>query len=220
MALIAAYDEASCIASVVRGTLAHVSEVVVVDDGSTDATAAGAEAAGATVLRHAKNRGKGTAVRTGLAHLLAAEPTHVLFLDGDGQHDPADIPLLLAPAQRGDADFVVAERTFLKAEMPPARYYANTLGSRIMSALIGTPIRDSQSGFRLIRADLLRAVRLTANRYEVETEILIKLARRGARLERVPVRATYGLIRSKMRPVRDVFRICMLAMRYRYLETE
>jgi hypothetical protein len=102
--------------------------------------------------------------------------------------------------------------------MPAPRFYSNVIGSRILSRFIGAPVSDSQSGFRLIRADLLRHIELTATGYEIETEILIKLARAGARLERVPVqRLQYQGARSKIRPFRDTFRTCMLALWYRYL---
>ena len=85
-----------------------------------------------------------------------------------------------------------------------------------MSKLTATSIRDSQSGFRLIKSELLRPLSLTARRYEIEAEILVKLVRRGARIERIPVTSTWSGTKSKMRPIRDVFRICMLTMHYRY----
>ena len=216
-ALIAAYNEAPTIEQVVEQSREHVSAVVVVDDGSMDGTRLSAERAGAEVLRHDVNRGKGVAVRTGLEYVLPRDYTHILFMDGDLQHDPRDIPLLLERAQSGPGDFVVAEREFRKSEMPPARFYANRIGSRVMSRIIGTPIGDSQTGFRLIRSHYLRAVRLTARRYEVEAEILIKVVRQGATLDRVVVPTTYTNVRSKLRPFRDVFRICMLTMHYRFL---
>jgi hypothetical protein len=92
------------------------------------------------------------------------------------------------------------------------------IGSRILSLFIGTPVADSQSGFRLVRSELLRRLDLTSTGYEIETEMLIKLVRAGARLERVPVqRLQYQGARSKIRPFRDTFRTCMLALWYRYL---
>ncbi len=214
--LIAAFNEESTIGCVVSGARPFLQQIVVLDDGSEDRTATLAEEAGARVLRHQRNQGKGVAVRTGLAHLLREDFTHVLFMDADLQHDPADIPLLLDKAENGLAEFVVAERVFDRETMPRARYYANTIGSWVMSRLTATPIRDSQSGFRLVRADLLRTLTLTARRYEIEAEILVKLVRRGARVERVAVESKYDGARSKMRPIRDVLRICMLTMRYRY----
>ena len=102
--------------------------------------------------------------------------------------------------------------------MPPARFYSNVIGSRILSWFIGAAVADSQSGFRLIRSDWLRRVTLTGRGYEIETEMLIKLTRAGARLERVKVaRLDYHGARSHIRPFRDTFRTCMLALRYRYL---
>jgi glycosyltransferase involved in cell wall biosynthesis len=217
-ALIAAYNEERHVSQVVMGTRAHVPDVVLVDDGSADRTAAEAEAAGATVIRHDQNLGKGRALRTGLAHVLTRPFTHVLFLDADLQHDPAEIPKLLEARDAGAGDFVLGEREFLKGAMPPARYYSNVIGSRILSSLIGAEVMDSQSGFRVIRADLLRRIDLTGRGYEIETEMIIKLVRAGARLDRVPVsRLHYDGVQSHIRPFRDTFRTCMLALRYRFL---
>jgi hypothetical protein len=102
--------------------------------------------------------------------------------------------------------------------MPTARFYSNRIGSRILSGFIGTEVADSQSGFRLVRSDCLRGVRLTATGYELETEMLIKLTRNRASLARVSVQARYDGARSKLRSVRDTFRTCMLAVWYRYLD--
>jgi len=214
--LVAAFNEESTIVDVLQGARRFLEDVVVVDDGSQDQTAAVAERAGARVIRHRANEGKGVAVRTGLSFVLGQDFTHVLFIDADLQHNPSDIGLLIEKARDGVGDFVLAERVFNKESMPRSRYYANTIGSRVMSRLTGTQIRDSQCGFRLIRSDLLRPLTLTARRYEIEAEILVKLVRRGAKIERVAVASTYRGARSKMRPIRDVFRICMLTMRYRF----
>lgn len=216
-ALVAAYNEDRHVAEVVAGAARHVSAVVVVDDGSIDQTASRAAAAGATVIRHDRNQGKGSAIRTGLAHVLAGPYSHVLLLDADLQHDPEEIPRLIQCAECGIGDFVVGEREFAREAMPALRFYSNVIGSRILSLFVGARIGDSQSGFRLIRADLLRRVELTATGYEIETETIIKLVRAGAVIERVPVRRlAYQNARSHMRPVRDTFRTCMLAVAYRY----
>jgi glycosyltransferase involved in cell wall biosynthesis len=216
-ALIAAFNEDETIAAVVAGVRPYASEVVVVDDGSADRTAERATDAGAVVIRHERNQGKGRALRTGLARVLAGPCSHVLFIDGDLQHDPNDVPRLLEAAERTGCDLVIAERAFTKGQMPTARFYSNRIGSRILSSFIGTEVTDSQSGFRLIRADRLRQLALTATGYEIETEMLIKLTRGGASLARISIPARYHGARSKLRSFRDTFRTCMMAVRYRYL---
>jgi glycosyltransferase involved in cell wall biosynthesis len=216
-AVVPAFNEASTIADVVTGALAHVETVIVVDDGSTDDTAARARAAGADVIRHVHNRGKGQAVRSGLAHALAGPFTHVLLMDGDLQHRPDDIPRLLEAGRTRRLDLVVGARSFDRARMPRARYYSNVIGSLALSSLVGTSIRDTQSGFRLVRAELLRNLPLTSSGYEIETEMLIKLSCRGACIGDVPVALAYEGARSKLRPVRDTTRTCLLAVYYRFL---
>jgi glycosyltransferase involved in cell wall biosynthesis len=216
-ALIAALNEAPNIARVVDGVRPCVSRVLVVDDGSSDGTGETAAAAGATVIRHEVNRGKGAAIRTGIAAALAGDATHLLLLDGDGQHDPADAPALIAAARAGRGDFVVGERPFDRATMPGSRYWTNRISSRVISRyFVGAEVGDAQSGYRLVATEVLRRLRLTGRGYEIETEMLIKAARSGARLARVPVRLQYDGAVSKLRPWRDTTRTCFLAVKYRF----
>jgi glycosyltransferase involved in cell wall biosynthesis len=216
-ALVPAFNEAGSIAAVVGGVAPHVASVVVVDDGSSDETGALARAAGAEVLSHDRNRGKGHAVRTGLAHVLSRPFTHVLLMDGDLQHRPDDVPKLLAAARDRGLDLVVGARVFDRAQMPASRYYSNVIGSRALSAFVGVRVRDTQSGFRLVACDPLRDLTLTASGYEIETEMLIRLAQKGARIGDVDVTLSYAGARSKLRPVRDTTRTCFLAVYYRFL---
>ena len=219
-ALVPAFNEASQIAKVVGGAIQHVDEVVVIDDGSDDGTAETARAAGATCLRLPANRGKASALRTGIEFAAARSFTHVLTLDGDGQHRPEDIPVLVQTAVRTGADMVIGTRTFERHSMPRARFYSNTFGSRLASALVGREIRDSQSGFRLIRLDKLLNLELRSRFYEFEMEVLIKMARAGCSIEQAPIPAVYedGRARSKMKPVRDTVRICIWSLAFRFLK--
>lgn len=219
VAVIPAFDEARSIGAVVAGVRPYVAEVIVVDDGSRDGTASVARAAGATVISHEKNRGKGSAVRTGIARAaLSHDWTHLLMLDGDMQHLPDEVPVLFEAAARTGADLVVGERTFGKSDMPASRYHANRIGSRALSGFLGTPVRDTQCGFRLFRAEMIRRLTLRATGYEIETEMLVKVRRHGGRIVSAPVTAVYGASVSKLRPVRDTTRTCFLAVYYRYLE--
>jgi glycosyltransferase involved in cell wall biosynthesis len=217
-AVIAAFNEAATIARVVGGVAPHVERVIVVDDGSADATAERARTAGADVIVHPANKGKGHAVRAGLERVLAGDFTHVLLLDGDMQHLPEEAPALLAEAERTGAEIVVGERRFDPTRTPPGRYHANRIGSRVLSWFVGVPVRDTQCGFRVFRVDALRRVPLSARGYEIETEMLVKVTRRGGRVASVPVTAIYAGQASKLRPVPDTTRTCFLAVYYRFLE--
>jgi len=217
-ALIPAFNEASSIAQVVRGLQHSLSQVFVVDDGSSDGTAEKAREAGATVIELANNTGKGSAIRAGLERVLKDEFTHIVLLDGDMQHLPQEASRLLDAARLTGADLVLGERQFSKDRMPTSRYYANRLGSAVLSWFVGANVTDTQCGFRVFRTDALRRLRLTACGYEIETEMLIKVRRRSGLVTSVPVTAVYTGQISKLRPIRDTTRTCFLAVYYRFLE--
>ena len=199
-ALVPAYRCAGLVGGVVRGLLEHLPEVLVVDDGSGDATPGEALSAGARVLTRRENGGKGRAIRDGLADLLGRDVTHVAFVDADGQHDPDDLPALLSAARSG-ADFVVGSRLKDPATMPAKNFWANTIGDKVLSRMTGLPIEDGQSGYRVIASRLLRRLNLRASRYSIENEILIKAAPHVERFATVPVKTIYGPARSHYRPV-------------------
>jgi glycosyltransferase involved in cell wall biosynthesis len=218
IAIVPAYQAAATVGEVVRGILASLPRVLVVDDGSSDDTAAEAERAGASVLRLPENRGKGGAVRAGLARALGTDATHVAFLDADGQHDPADLPRLLAAAAAGE-DFVIGSRMGAPDAIPAYRYRTNEIGSRILTRMTGLEVEDAQSGYRVVAADLLRRLDLNARGYIIETEILLKSARFLTRFAHVPVRAIYGG-GSHYRPFRDTWIISWGAVYYKVFECD
>ena len=217
-ALVPAYQAAGTVGAVVAGLMHHVSSVLGVDDGSTDETGAAAAAAGAEVLRLAENSGKGSAVRAGLARLLATPATHVAFVDADAQHDPDDLPALLSAARAGE-DFVIGSRMSQPEEIPPVRYRTNEIGSRILTRMTGHEIEDGQSGYRVIAADLLRKLSLSSKGYMIETEILLKAAPKITHVTSVPVKAVYGGP-SHYRPFRDTWIISWGAVYYKVFEVE
>ena len=217
-ALVPAFRCVSTVGSVVEGLRKVVSDVLVVDDGSTDGTADAARAAGARVHVRAANGEKGSALRDGLAVLLEEPVTHVAFVDADGQHDPADLPALLDAARAG-ADFVVGSRLSDTAAMPAKNYWANTIGDKVLGRMTGLPVEDGQSGYRVVAADILRRLHLRAERYSIENEILIKAAPRVRRFAAVPVRTIYG-VRSHYRPFRDTWITSWLSVYYKTLDSD
>lgn len=218
-ALVPAFNAEETVGDVVRGLLRHIGEVLVVDDGSTDATGQEAELAGARTLRVPVNGGKGSALRAGIARLLEeVNLTHVAFVDADGQHDPDDLPLLLTAAREGE-ELVIGSRMASPEAIPSYRYRTNEIGSRILSRMTGHEIEDGQSGYRVVAADLLRRLRLNARGFLIETEMLLKAARHVRRFRHVPVRAIYGGP-SHYRPFRDTWVISWGAVYYKVFETD
>jgi glycosyltransferase involved in cell wall biosynthesis len=218
LALVPAHDEAPRIAAVVRGAVAHL-PVLVVDDGSSDDTARVAREAGADVLEQRPNAGKGAALRAGFRRALDAGYDGALTLDGDGQHDPAEIPAFLAAfapgATGGRPDLVVGRRDF--AHMPPARRLANSIGGRTFSWAVGTHVPDNQSGYRLVGRRLMEASLASAEGgFEFEVEMLATCIARGWPVAWVPIRTIYTGGPSHIRPaahVRHFFRAVAAARR-------
>ncbi len=188
--VIAAHNEAETIGAVVeaaREVLGHtLIEAIVVDDGSTDGTLEAAERAGAHCYRLSPNRGKGSALRTGIS---ASTGEWLVFIDADGQDDPREIPLLLAEA-KGDTVMVNGSRFLGRLEdgaISRPNYVGNRALTGVFNVLFGTRITDTQAGFRAIRGDVARHLALHATEYEIETEMLAHVLRRGYRVVEVPV---------------------------------
>ncbi len=215
-AVIPAYDEAATIAGIVLACLVRVDGVIVVDDGSRDDTAARAEAAGALVLRHPRNLGKGASLGRGMAAALARGAALIVTLDGDGQHRPEDLPALLARARASPGCIVIGSRLADRANAPRARSVANRIADFWVSWAARHPIEDSQSGFRVYPAPVLAALsgpRARARGFAFESEILIEAGRLGVPAVPVPIPAIYGARlrrRSHFRPVRDITRIVLM----------
>ncbi|MDH7500097.1 MAG: glycosyltransferase family 2 protein [candidate division NC10 bacterium] len=216
-ALIAAYNAGMGIEAVVKGCRSFCPRVLVVDDGSSDETEVWAWKAGAEVVRHPQNRGKGAALQTGFRILLReGQYDAILTLDADGQHDPSDIPNFLQAAEEKEAGIVVGSRLAHMQGMRRVRRLCNRLSTRCIAYLCGQEIEDSQSGYRLIRTDLLRKIEWRGDRYDLEADLLVQASRAHFPILSIPVAAPVidGLPTSHYRPFVDSFLIGLTILRH------
>ncbi|HEY7878246.1 MAG TPA: glycosyltransferase family 2 protein [Gemmatimonadaceae bacterium] len=212
--VIPALNASRSLAAVIRGLRTAVphATLIVVDDGSSDDTYAAALACADAVIRFRANRGKGAALRAGIADALSRDVSAVLTIDADGQHEAAAAPALLAALR--DADVVIGARRRDRGLMPIGRRVTNALASAAVGAIVGRPVPDPQSGFRAVRRAVLDHVHATGDRYEFETDFLIRAAQAGFRIIAVPVPTVYGAP-SHFRGVRDSVRVARTIWRYR-----
>lgn len=219
LAVIPAFNEATQIAGVVSQALEYL-PVLVVDDGSTDETAHQAELAGAQVLHQASNQGKGVALRAGFRYALDQDWEAVLTLDGDGQHDPVEIPKFLQIYLDRKADLIIGMRDFGK--MPIIRRFSNSFGRLSFSWAAGLDIPDNQSGYRLVSRRLMEALLASQERgFEFEVEMILTCIRSGYSMEWVPISTIYAGEKSHIRAWSHSFnylRMLWRARRHRKLK--
>jgi len=217
-AVIPAYQDEKHIGDIVRRTREQLDHVLVIDDGSTDQTAQRAREAGAEVIVHNQNRGKGEALKTGLGHWVSREIAWVILLDSDGQHLPEEIDRFLAAAVAATRpSFFIGNRMDNLAGMPLIRRVVNRYMSERISRVCGQKIPDTQCGYRMLDQQLLPEMLGGAHRFDYETEVLIIASRKGYRIESVPISTVYTDQVSKIHPMRDAIRFFQLMWRYRAL---
>ena len=214
-AVVPAFNAARHLPEVIAGIAAHIPKerIIVVDDGSADATRETAVKAGVVVVVHDVNRGKGAALVSGGKRAIELGMEYAITLDADGQHDAADIPRFVALAERTGADIVVGNRMDDRKDMPFIRVFANTTTSWFVSLRSGARIPDSQNGYRMIKTWVFDKIDFETTRYDTESEILIKAARMGARIESLPVETIYGDEKSTVNPFIDTLRFFRLVGR-------
>ena len=213
--VIAAYNAAATIGSLVRWTKQQGFTVLVVDDGSSDKTASIASQEGALVLSHLKNRGKGSALRTAFQYALRSNFDGVVTLDSDVQHDPADIVRLIQAGEHQHAAIVVGNRMEQDKEMPRLRYWTNVVMSRVIGLLTHQSVPDSQCGLRMIRKQVLESIEFQSERFEIESEMILAASRQKWKVIFVPMKALYpeGL-QSHIQTFPDALRFIWLIVRY------
>lgn len=200
--LIPCFNEARTIGLLVAAVRERIASVWVIDDGSSDGTGAKAVEAGAVVLRHETNLGKGASLREGLTALLAAGFEWAITMDGDNQHDPADIPKLLGK----EADLVIGNRMPDAEKMSLTRRFVNQWTSKQISRRVGFEIPDSQSGFRLIRLAALPKIIFREDRFAFESEMIVGFARAGYKIDFVPIQSLPANRDSRINPIMDTVR--------------
>ncbi len=211
--VIPAYNESATIRDVVQRALPCADNVVVVDDGSSDGTVARLQGLDVTVLQNAQNAGKAASLWRGITHAITHGAAAIVTLDGDGQHDPADIPVLLSAA-RPDR-IVIGARLNNRQEAPKARLFANNFADFWISWAAGRRIHDSQSGFRLYPAHIFADYRPQLGKergFVFESEVLIDMSRRGVEVVSAAIDSRYppNARASHFKPVQDITRIVVM----------
>jgi len=217
-ALIPALNAEKTIGDVVRDCRAQLETVVVIDDGSNDATGEIAHANGAIVLRHDVNRGKGASLKTGFAYAVENGFDGVITLDADGQHLPSEIPKILKAHEESGADLVIGGRSHLFDHMLPRRRLANRFSAWSIAIAAGTRVTDSQSGFRFYSTKMLRAIKLRTDGFDMESEVIVRAGRGGFKIITTPISLGFidGISTSHYKPLKDTIRIAWTVTRTRF----
>ena len=204
--IIPAHNEAKTIARLVKRIRQQHLDVVVIDDGCADNTAQIAQDNGAIILRNNYNQGKGVSLIKGFHYVLGKDYSAVITMDGDGQHLAEDIPHFIQAAEHSGSGIFCGNRLSKAQGMPWVRILTNKLMSWILSKVAKQKIPDSQCGFRLIKREVLKKLDLKSAKYEIESEVLIRAARLGFKIESVPIKTVYGGEKSKINPFADTLR--------------
>jgi glycosyltransferase involved in cell wall biosynthesis len=199
-----AYNEEKYIGSLVLKTRQLVDEVIVVDDGSSDQTGEIARLAGATVIRHDGNKGKGAAIQTILAEAKRIAPDVLVLLDADSQHNPEEIPRLIQPIGEG-SDLVIGSRALQRRKIPFYRRIGQKVLLHSTELLSGQALTDSESGFRALSPRAIAELKLSQSGFAIETEMIAVAAKKGLKITEVPISAIYTKDGSTMNPVRHGF---------------
>jgi len=193
-AIIPAYNVEQTISKVIQGVnqFIKIQSIVVVDDGSGDSTGEISISAGLVVLQNSVNRGKGFSLKKGYQYAIKKGYKAVICLDADLQHDPNDIPKFLDCFKKNNADLILGSRMKDLSTMPLDRQFSNQTTSLLISLFTGQRVRDSQSGYRMIKTDVLRKIKLTSDKYETESELLVKALKNKYKIAHVPIKTIYN----------------------------
>jgi len=220
--LIPAYLEATRVGPVIREALEYCPDVIVIDDGSPDDTDQVAAEAGAVVLDHVRNQGKGAALQTGFDYAREKGFDLAITLDADGQHAPSDIPAFLQAYDRTQSPVFVGNRMGDIATMPRLRRFVNRTMSNMLSRVMGQYVPDTQCGYRLYHSSVFPEGprNPTTRRFAAESEILLQLSLQGKKIGAVTIQTIYGDEKSKINPLTDTFRFLRMLHRFKKIKKE
>jgi len=205
LVIVPCYNAAKFIADTVADIKRYQTNILAIDDGSTDNSYNAMEKIrGIKILRHKRNKGKGAALRTGFNYAIRNNFDAVITIDADGQHKASDIPKFISKA--GRFDLIVGSRMHNVRNMPLRRILANSLSSFIVSRKCRQKVPDSQSGYRLIKTDVIKDVKLEQDGYQMETELLLKAAPKGYKIGWVHIKTIYGKEVSHINPFKITWR--------------
>jgi len=204
--LICAYNEEKHIRKVVGKCLKYLKDVIVVNDGSSDGTLEELRKTRALIISYKKNRGKGYALKKGFGYGRKNGFDYLILMDGDGQHDPAELPKFLKAIKLELPDLVVGCRTKRHSDMPYVRRFSNFSTSVLLSAKGRKWVKDTQSGYRAIKLSYLKNLKLKRTRYDLESEMLMKMMKQKAKIKCIGIKTIYGDEVSGIHPIKESFR--------------
>ena len=204
--IIPTYNESKAIAGLINRINKLGLKVIIIDDGSADDTVKIATACGAQVLANQRNMGKGASLIKGYNFAISQGFDVVISMDGDGQHSPDDLLAFIQKAKNSSSALIVGNRMGMTKGMPALRVVTNFLMSKFISLIVKQHIPDTQCGFRLAKKDLLARIDLSTSKYETESEVLIKAAHLGFKIESIPVETIYSGQKSQINPWVDSLR--------------
>ncbi len=210
--LIPAFNEEPNIGEVVKKAKIFGYEVIVIDDGSSDNTGEVSKAQGALIIKHERNLGKGRSLQDGFKYALMHGFEVVITMDGDGQHRPESIPNFIEKAKSSDAGLIIGNRMKNTKEMPLIRVLTNRFMSWLISKKVHQKVPDTQCGYRLIRRKIIEEVSLNSSNFEIESEVIIKAARLGVKIESIPIMSVYATENSQINPIVDTIRFIKMML--------
>lgn len=213
--IIPTYNEKASIGGIISALKnLGISEILVVDDGSEDNTSEIACSKGAIVIENGKNLGKGECIKQGIKYFISRKIDGVIFMDGDGQHNPNEITHFLNKSKDENVDIIIGNRMNNTKTMPLIRLIANKVMSFIIFMLCGQYVPDSQCGYRYVSKKLLNMFSLSSSNYEIESEMILETAKKRIKIYSVPITTIYKEEISKINPVKDTYKFVKLVLKY------